>query len=163
MVNISSSKETVSSSRSCSKETVIPYSEEVTNALPLPLPEYLKKHNLIHKNRDLPNTAEQLFISLTISKKKCSKIEHATHNQWTSADWHHQRQGRLIASAFHTIFGMRKQTDWVNVAKQLLSTADISNIPAIQWGIPKKIQQKEITSGKCPHIVNLNTPLQNLL
>ena len=34
----------------------------------------------------------------------------------------------------------------MNVAKQLLSKADISNISAIQWGIPKKIQQKEITS-----------------
>ena len=136
--NISSSEETASSSRSCSKETVIPYSEEVTNALPLPLPEYFKKHSLIHKDRGLPNTAEQLFISLTISKKECSEIEHATRNQRTSADWHQQRQGRLTASAFHTIFGMRKQTDRVNVAKRLLSKTDISHIPAIQWGISKE-------------------------
>ena len=89
-------------------KTVIPYPEEVTNALHLPLPEYFKKHNLIHKNRSLPNTAEQLCISLTISKKECSKIEHATHNQRTSTDWHHQRQGRLTASAFHTILWYEK-------------------------------------------------------
>ena len=58
---------------------------------------------------------------------------------------------------------MRKQTDRVNVAKRLLSKTDISHIPAMQWGISKEDTAKREYIRKCPHIVNLNTPLQDLL
>ena len=111
----------------------------MSDMLPPPLPEYFKKCTLISKE-GLPSTAEQLFYSLTLSEEECTRIEHATREQTNSVEWHQQRQGRLTASTFHKIFGMRKQTDPVNAAKRLLSKPDIS---AVQWGISKEDTAKQ--------------------
>ena len=77
----------------------------LSNVLPLPLPEHYKKFS-ISDEYDLPSTAEQLFYSLNFSSEECSRIEHVTWHQRNTDEWYRQRQGRLTASDFHKIFSM---------------------------------------------------------
>ena len=77
----------------------------LSNVLPLPLPEHYKKFS-ISDEYDLPSTAEQLFYSLNFSSEECSRIEHVTWHQRSTDEWYRQRQGRLTASDFHKIFSM---------------------------------------------------------
>ena len=66
----------------------------LSNVLPLPLPEHYKKFS-ISDEYDLPSTAEQLFYSLNFSSEECSRIEHVTQHQRNTDKWYRQGQGRL--------------------------------------------------------------------
>ena len=103
----------------------------LSDVLPLPLPEYFKKCTITDEER----TAEQAFYSLCLSEEDCSRIEYVTQDQRNSDEWYQQRQGTLTASNFHTVLSMQKQTIPITIAKCLLSKCDISHLPAVRWGI----------------------------
>ena len=103
----------------------------LSDVLPLPLPEYFKKCTITDEER----TAKQAFYSLCLSEEDCSRIEYVTQDQRNSDEWYRQRQGRLTASNFHTVLSMQKQTNPITIAERLLSKCDVSHLPAVRGGI----------------------------
>ena len=91
----------------------------------------LKKELLLQKSREI-------FLGLSITDEQSRAIELVTRPQRKSNEWYNQRQGRITASLFHDVFTFKERNNSVNLLKRLLSSPDISNIPAIKWGIEKE-------------------------
>ena len=95
-----------------------------------------------------------MFNSITISEEECKYIERFTRSQRENSLWYEQRCGHLTASCFHDIVSRKKNSSPDNLVMRFLTRKDISNIPAIKWGIDNKDKAREayVTKMSSSHI-----------
>lgn len=128
--------------------------------LPPPITEmFLGEHTNL-SSQALLDKALEVFSSIAITQEDCTNIEENTRLQRECIDWYKQREGRLTASFFHEILVQRKQSDPDLLVKKLLSDVNISNIPAIKWGIEHENDAKGeyIQQMRASHTVFECTP-----
>lgn len=79
----------------------------------------------------------------TCSEEECKDIERYTRNQRENSLWYEQRCGRVTASCFHDITSRKNTSSPDNLVMRFLTRKDISNIPAIKWGIDNEDKARE--------------------
>lgn len=113
------------------------------NSLPLPLTAlYSDNYNCLD-DASLKKLVWDMFNSITISEEECKYIERFTRSQRENSLWYEQRCGHLTASCFHDIVSRKKNSSPDNLVMRCLTRKDISNIPAIKWGIDNKDKARE--------------------
>ena len=114
-----------------------------SDCFPVSLIEYFSQLCRNVTDENVMEKAEQLFYELNITQEQCDAIESTTRRQRESDAWHHQCQGRLTASSFHSVLNMKSTTDPSNFLQRVLTKEDLSHIPAIKWGIEKEDTTRE--------------------
>lgn len=113
------------------------------NSLPLPLTAlYSDKYKCLDDTSSKKSVWD-MFNSITISEEECKGIKQYTQNQRENSLWYEQRCGRLTASCFHDIVSRKNTSSPDNLVMRFLTRKDISNIPAIKWGIDNKDKARE--------------------
>ena len=92
-----------------------------------------------------------------MSEEECRYIEQCTRNQRENSLWYEQRCGRLTASSFHDIVSRRNTSTIENLVMTLLTRTDVSNLPAIKWGIDNEDKARKVYVTKMSsHILDLD-------
>ena len=79
--------------------------------------------------------AKQIFINMEVNDNESKLIEQCTKEQRESNQWFLYRRGRITASSFHDVYALKPLTDPKKLINKLMHSPDLSQIPAIKWGI----------------------------
>ena len=113
-------------------------------SLPPPLTKLYREEYKHLSNEALKEASKGIFISLKVSEEDSENIEWCTRSQSKCSIWHEQRCGRITASAFHDILVRKASSDPDVLVKRLIMKKDLSNIPAISWGIEHEDEAKGV-------------------
>ena len=114
------------------------------NSLPIPLTALYSDNYKCLDDSSLKKSVLDVFNSITISEEECKYIERYTRSQRENSLWYEQRCGRVTASCFHDIVSRKKNSSPDNLVTRFLRREDISNIPAIKWGIDNEDKAREV-------------------
>ena len=102
---------------------------KVHNTVVPPFP--WKKHQHDHQQDATRRAVEELHLDIT--EDEAVSLEKGTKAQAESTVWHRARKYRLTASTFGKIVKRKKDKD--NLARELIRSKDISNVPAVRYGL----------------------------
>ena len=101
--------------------------------------------------------AKEIFLTMKVSDRECGAIEQSTKQQRECDNWFTYRKGRITASLFHDIYVLKAKTDPKKLISKLLSSPNLSQIPAVKWGIDHEdLARQEYSSAMSEFIVILN-------
>lgn len=112
--------------------------------LPASLTDLYDDEYKAYSQKQLFEKAEQFFYQVKITDEEAAAVEERTRQQRLSPDWHEQRHRRITASAFHNVWVRKDTTNPDRLVWQILyNSNDLSNIPAVQWGIENESQAQQ--------------------
>jgi YqaJ-like viral recombinase domain len=104
--------------------------ESDSSMMPLKIMTMLKK----------PYTVEQCLDMMKLTKMERFKICSMTMEQTRSSDWHAYRFGRITASNVgHLVGAIDRKSYPPSLFKRLDGGDDLSNIPAVKWGLEHEL------------------------
>lgn len=113
-------------------------------SLPAPLTDLYDDEYRAYSQKELMEKAEQLFYLINITDEEAAAVEERTRKQRMAPEWHEQRNGRITASTFHDVWVRKDSTNPDRLVRQILyNSNDLSDIPAVQWGIEKESQAQQ--------------------